>query len=63
MGGMIVKLDLDKAYDRLEWSFIREILLFFKLHLPLINLILSCIASSSINILVNRQRSEPAFSS
>lgn len=26
---MIVKLDLEKAYDRLEWSFVRKVLYFF----------------------------------
>ncbi|GLT57157.1 hypothetical protein SLA2020_301450 [Shorea laevis] len=52
-GGMIIKIDLEKAYDRLEWSFIRETLIFFQLPSSLISLIMSCISSSSVSILVN----------
>jgi hypothetical protein len=28
-GSMVLKIDLEKAYDRLEWGFIREVLIFF----------------------------------
>ncbi|GLT58322.1 hypothetical protein SLA2020_312230 [Shorea laevis] len=52
-GGMIIKLDLEKAYDRLEWSFIRETLIFFQFPPMLISLIMSCISSTSMAILVN----------
>jgi hypothetical protein len=54
-----VKIDLEKAYDRLEWSFIREVLLFFKFPLHLVNLILDCVSSSSISILFNGGRLPP----
>ncbi|GKU94254.1 hypothetical protein SLEP1_g7776 [Rubroshorea leprosula] len=53
VGDMIVKLDLDKAYDRLEWGFIREALLFFNFPPSLIDLIMSCISSSVFAVIVN----------
>lgn len=52
-GGMLIKLDLDKAYDRLEWSFIRETLVFFKFPNSLIELIMSCVSSSRMAININ----------
>jgi hypothetical protein len=49
----ILKVDLEKAYDRLEWSFIREVLLFFNFPSRSVDLILECVSSSSISILFN----------
>ncbi|XP_075653884.1 uncharacterized protein LOC142624237 [Castanea sativa] len=50
---MTIKIDLEKAYDRLEWSFIRDTLALFKVPNFLLNVIMSCITSSSIVVLFN----------
>lgn len=52
-GSMAIKVDLAKAYDRLEWNFIHKVLKAFHLPSNLIELILSCISLSSISILFN----------
>uniref|UniRef100_A0A2N9GX50 CCHC-type domain-containing protein n=1 Tax=Fagus sylvatica TaxID=28930 RepID=A0A2N9GX50_FAGSY len=57
-GSLVVKIDLEKAYDRLEWSFIREVLLFFHFPNHLISLIMDCVSSSTISILFNGGRME-----
>lgn len=53
MGFMAVKVDLAKAYDRLEWSFIHKVLKAFHFPQKLIKLIMSCISSTSISLLFN----------
>jgi hypothetical protein len=53
VGQLILKLDLEKAYDRLEWDFIREVLTFFKFSPPFVDLVLECVSTSSFSILVN----------
>ncbi|GKV17362.1 hypothetical protein SLEP1_g27876 [Rubroshorea leprosula] len=52
-GDMIIKLDLEKAYDRLEWSSIRETLIFFNFPPLLIKLIMSCVSSASFSCVIN----------
>lgn len=54
MGVMAIKIDLEKAYDRLEWSFIRDTLNLFNFPNHLTYLIMSCVSTTSISVLFNR---------
>ena len=56
VGSMALKIDLEKAYDHLEWSFIHQTLGFFNFPSSWIDLIMSCISSASLSILVNGER-------
>lgn len=51
---MILKIDLEKAFDRLKWSFIYHTLRFFKFPPYITKFIMHCITTIiSIAILVN----------
>lgn len=50
---MILKIDLEKAFDRIDWSFIRQALHLFNFPPNLTKLIMSYISSSSISVLIN----------
>jgi hypothetical protein len=52
-GDMVFKLDLDKAYDRVDWRFLRETLEKFNFPSGIISLIMFSITSSSNTILWN----------
>lgn len=50
---MLLKLDLEKAFDRLEWFFIRHALVYFNIPQSMISLIMSCVTTTSVSILIN----------
>ena len=52
-GIMAIKIDLEKAYDKIEWSFIREMLLSLNFPSNLVELIMSCLSSVSSSLLFN----------
>lgn len=53
MGYMAVKIDFEKAYDRLRWSFIRDSLIELRLPLHMVELVMWCITSARLQILWN----------
>lgn len=60
---MALKIDLDKAYDKLEWSFIWDMLIRINLPKDLIEIIMSCVTSVSTSILFNGEALDPIFPS
>ena len=50
---LALKLDISKAYNRVEWAFLRGIML--KLGLPIlwIDRMMTCVTSSSFSVLIN----------
>lgn len=54
-GGMVLKVDLEKAYDVVEWCFLWEVIFAAGFSTHLTKLILSCISSTSLAVLWNRK--------
>ena len=52
-GHVALKLDLEKAYDRLKWLFIQETLEFFQIPPRLIQLIMNMLSSTRFHIMWN----------
>ena len=52
-GYIALKIDLEKAYDKLEWGFIRSMLIRINLPTQLIDVIMSCVSTVSTSILFN----------
>ncbi|KAI0498690.1 hypothetical protein KFK09_019586 [Dendrobium nobile] len=52
-GNMVMKLDIAKAYDNINWSFLYKILSLFGFDSNFINLINACIESPFYSIIVN----------
>jgi hypothetical protein len=52
-GACAVKLDLAKAYDRIEWSYLQGIMLKLGFHPEFVNQIMRCVTSLSFAIKIN----------
>lgn len=57
VGWMAIKVDLEKAYDRLSWEFIKDTLILANLPSSIVALIMDLITSASMQILWNGSRS------
>ena len=52
-GYMALKLDMSKAYDRVEWYFLEKMMLHLGFSANFVDIIMSCIKSVSYAVLVN----------
>lgn len=57
-GNLVMKIDLEKAFDKIEWSFGKHTLQSFNFPPKIISLIMSSISTSRVTILVNNTRTE-----
>jgi hypothetical protein len=51
--GVVVKIDLSKAYERVNWLFIHLLLTHLGFEVPFINWVMGCISSTSFVFLIN----------
>ncbi|XP_074266442.1 uncharacterized protein LOC141589715 [Silene latifolia] len=57
-GYMAIKIDLEKAYDRLKWSFIRRTLTDMGFPLLMIDTVMECVTTTTMKILWNGESTE-----
>ncbi|XP_019199805.1 PREDICTED: uncharacterized protein LOC109193404 [Ipomoea nil] len=54
-----LKLDMAKAYDRMEWPYLRNMMTVLGFHNNWVDLVMKCVTTVSYSILVNGSRSDP----
>ncbi|OMO49818.1 reverse transcriptase [Corchorus capsularis] len=52
-GAMVTKIDLQKAYDNVDWRFLEEVLVFYGFPAPLVQLIMFCVPNTELSIIWN----------
>ena len=53
VGWIAAKLDMSKAYDRVEWNYLKGIMLKLGFARRWVNLIMCCVKSVSYSIIIN----------
>ncbi|GKA19790.1 RNA-directed DNA polymerase, eukaryota, reverse transcriptase zinc-binding domain protein [Tanacetum coccineum] len=51
-----LKIDIAKAYDTVNWSFLKQTLIHFGFHEKIIGWIMTCVTSAAFSICINKER-------
>lgn len=60
-GVAAIKLDMSKAYDRVEWDFLRHMMLRLGFHDQWVNLVMKCVTSVTYRIKINGEHSDQIY--
>ena len=50
---MTIKSDISKAFDKVEWTFLRHIILALGFHSSFVNIVFRCVSTVSYTFLMN----------
>ncbi|CAH9121449.1 unnamed protein product [Cuscuta epithymum] len=58
IGWCALKLDMAKAYDKMEWAFLRQMMVVMSFDLNFVDLIMLCVSTVRYRVLVNGELTE-----